>query len=233
MIETLIENKDWYNARKVSADLITTALHGLHYLQTYERLLIRAIVTAAYLGWAAYASLFLFRPLDYVTTPLKPSSIPTLVSAAAFITLTTFWTLFAIQQSPWTFYVYIAFPCYFWQQFMLQAIPAFQHRLRNRPINCLQVVARVGVTIAVLQGMVVCSYPFLLVHYSNSSQAAYTYRFIWSIGFVLIGFVWPFTWPKGNFRKHMPLLVSWSILCLVTAIFPVLSVEKEESLSTM
>jgi GPI ethanolamine phosphate transferase 1 len=232
-IETLIENKNWYNARELSAELITTALNGLHYLQTYERLLIRAIVTAAYLGWAAYASLFLFRPLDYITAPLKPSWSASIVSATAFITLVTFWVLFAIQRSPWSFYVYIAFPCYFWQQFMQQAIPAFQNRLRTRPINYLRVATRVGVTIAVLQGMVVCIHPSSLFCRSNTSQAAYTYRFIWSIGFVLIGFVWPFTWSKGTLRKYIPLSVTWPILSLVTGIFPLLSVEKQESLSTM
>ena len=158
-VENLIEHKDWYHARKLSAELITTTLSGLHYLQTYERRLIRAIVTAAYFGWAAYASLFLFRPLDYVTRLIKPSWTLFVVSVAAYITLAAFWILFAIQKSPWTFYVYIAFPCYFWQQFLLQAIPAFQTRLRNQPVNYFGVSARMGVTIAVLQGMVVCNYP--------------------------------------------------------------------------
>jgi phosphatidylinositol glycan class N len=159
-IEDLIENNDWYNARKLSAELITTGLNGLHYLQTYDRLLIRAIVTAAYLGWAAYASLFLFRPLDYFTGPLKPSPSSYIVSAATYITLTAFWILFAIQRSPWTFYIYIAFPCYFWRQFLLQAIPALQNRLRNGPINYSEVATKGCATVAVLQGMVVCTYLF-------------------------------------------------------------------------
>lgn len=215
-IEKLIEEKNWYEARKLSTELITTALSGLHYLQTYERLLIRVIVTAAYLGWAAYASLFLFRPLDYITGPLKPSWSSSIVSAAAFITLATFFILFAIQQSPWTFYLYIAFPYYFWQQFLRQAIPAFHNhlRVRNRPMNYFKVAMRVGVITVVLQGMV----------------AAYTHRFIWSIGFVLIGFVWPFTWPRESVRRHLSLSAMWSILCLITGIFPLLSVEKQENL---
>jgi phosphatidylinositol glycan class N len=170
-IEELIENKDWYHARKLSAELIATALNGLHYLQTYERLLIRAIVTAAYLGWAAYASLFLFRPLDYITGPPKPSWSLPIVSATVYITLAAFWILFAIQRSPWTFYVYIAFPCYFWQQFLLQAIPAFQIRLRNRSVNYLEVAVRAGVTIAVLQGMVVCL--FLCVFAFSVAQVTF------------------------------------------------------------
>ena len=157
-IEKLVESEEWYGARRLSAELIETGLNGLHYLQTYDRLLIRVIVTTAYVGWAAYASLFLFRPLDYATTPQKPSWSSSVVSTAAYITLAAFWILFTIQRSPWAFYAYIAFPCYFWQQFLLQAIPAFQNRLRSRPINYLEVITRVGLTTAVLQGMVVCNY---------------------------------------------------------------------------
>lgn len=157
-IEKMIEKEDWYEARKLSAELIITALDGLHYLQTYERLLIRAIVTAAYLGWAAYASLFLFRPLDYSTGPPRPSWSLSVVSATAYITLVTFCILFAIQRSPWTFYLYIAFPCYYWQQFLIQTIPAFQTQLRNRPTNYFEVAVIVVATTAVLQGMVVCRY---------------------------------------------------------------------------
>jgi hypothetical protein len=32
--------------------------------------------------------------------------------------------MFTVQKSPFMFYVYIAFPCYFWQQFLVQIIPA-------------------------------------------------------------------------------------------------------------
>jgi phosphatidylinositol glycan class N len=229
----LIEIKDWYNARKLSAELIATGLDGLHYLQTYERLLIRAIVTAAYIGWAAYASLFLFRPLDYITGPLKLSQSSYIVSSATYTTLIAFWILFAIQRSPWTFYVYIAFPCYFWRQFLLQVIPALQNRLPNQPINYLEVATRGCVTFAILQGMVVCTYMFLCVRCFTRLQAAYTHRRIWSIGFLLIGVAWPFTWPKEKRRSHLSLLVTWSTLCIIASIFPLLSVEKQESLPSM
>jgi phosphatidylinositol glycan class N len=44
---------------------------------------------------------------------------------------------------------------------------------------------------------------------------------------------WPFTWPKEKQRRHRLLLATWSTLCLVTSIFPLLSVEKQESLLSM
>lgn len=145
----------------MSADLIKTGLAGLHYLQTYDRLLIRGIVTAAYIGWAAYASLFIFRPLDYATPPLKSSWTHILVNTTSAVTLLSFWILFAIQRSPWSFYVYIAFPCYFWQQFLLQVIPVSQTRT-VWSMNHLRVLMSACMTIGVLHGMVVCHFRVLL-----------------------------------------------------------------------
>ncbi|RDB20194.1 GPI ethanolamine phosphate transferase 1 [Hypsizygus marmoreus] len=216
-IESLIQNKEWYAARQISAELIKTGLAGLHYLQTYERLLIRGIVTAAYVGWAAYASLFIFRPLDYSPGPTRKTWKHIFVDTAAVTTLIGFWILFAIQQSPWTFYLYIAFPCYFWQQFFVQAIPGLWARRETRAVNYLRFLASILMVVCVLQGMVV----------------AYSHRFIWSIGFIVIGVLWPMTWPKDTLSQYWSTAVLWAALCLATSVFPLLSVEKVESLPTI
>ena len=149
----------------MSAELINTALGGLHYLQTYERFLIRGIVTFAYVGWAAYASLFIFRPLDQNRPHRFSSWASFLVSAVALTTLMGFWTLFAVQRSPWTFYLYIAFPCYFWHQVLLQGIPALLNLSGYKKADCSRVLISTIASISVLQGMVVSyvSHPTLLL----------------------------------------------------------------------
>ncbi|KAG6917574.1 hypothetical protein DXG01_002043 [Tephrocybe rancida] len=192
-IERFIETKDWNAARLASAQLIRTGLSGLHYLQTYERLLIRGIVTAAYIGWAAYASLYVFRPLDFAGSQKVSGTV--IVHATAALTLVAFWALFALQHAPSTFYVMV--------------------RLRvTRKWSLWKMLAGVCLTVAILQAMV----------------AAYTHRFIWSIGFALIGVVWPITWPRQKLKQFRLTVVVWAVLCLAAAIFPVLSVEKQESL---
>lgn len=66
------------------------------------------------------------------------------------------------------------------------------------------------------------------------SQVAYTHRNIWSCGFVLIGVIWPLLqWPTSILQNNRPLLSVWIGLCLVTAVFPMLDVNKTESLPTM
>ncbi|KAG6841305.1 hypothetical protein C0991_012475 [Blastosporella zonata] len=211
-IKHLIEAKEWHASRMASAELIKTGLSGLHYLQTYERLLIRGIVTAAYIGWAAYASLYIFRPLDFVVPQEAPGA--KFVHAMAAVILVGFWALFTLQHAPSTFYVYIAFPCYFWHEFLLQAMVG----LRMPPrLNLWKMLLSAMMIVAVLQAMVL----------------AYTYRFIWSIGFVIIGVMWPITWPWQKLKQNIIPAIVWGLLCLVAAVFPLLSVEKQESLPTI
>ncbi|KAG6880001.1 hypothetical protein C0992_008208 [Termitomyces sp. T32_za158] len=208
-IERLNRVKDWRAARLLSAELIQTSLSGLHYLQTYDRFLIRGIVIFAYIGWAAYTTLYIFRPLDFVKAQEVSGTV--IVHAIIAIVLSGFWTLFALQHAPFTFYVYIVFPCYFWHQFFQQAMA----RLYMPPrASYWKFLSRAGMTFMVLQVMVI----------------GYTHRFIWSIGFVLIGVVWPFTWSGETLKKNLTLAAAWGLVCLSAAVFPVLSVEKQESL---
>jgi len=70
--------------------------------------------------------------------------------------------------------------------------------------------------------------------YLTGVQAAYTHRWLWSLGFVLMGVIWPLLWWPSRIRSENPrLLLSWAVMCIVTAKFPLLGVHKTESLSTM
>ncbi|KAJ7664945.1 Phosphatidylinositolglycan class N-domain-containing protein [Mycena rosella] len=208
-IEQAISDERWGAARRLSADLIQDGLEGLRYLQTYERMLIKTMATAAYTGWAAYASLFIFRPLD---THGTASSGRAAITGVASIALAAFWILFAVQRSPWTYYLYIAFPCYFWQQFAVQVLPLL--RTSMHLLGYTRVLLYGGLVIAALQSMV----------------AAYVHRSIWSVGFLLIGTVWPLmSWTKES-RSRLSVPYFWTASCLVTGVFPLLSVDKTESL---
>lgn len=211
MIERLISNGEWHSARQESLNLIQQALLGLHYLQTYDRLLIRIIVTLAYTGWAAYASIYILRPPPAPKSPFK--SYVTLISA---IVLLGSWTFFAIQRSPLTFYIYIVFPCYFWRQFLFQAFPLMKSRLKSRgsQIKYGSLLFLTLSVILVLQGMV----------------AAYTHRSIWSVGFILVGLIWPFAWEDRTRYENWGWRFVWGAVCVITGIFPLLSVDKRESL---
>lgn len=214
-IENHIRTGDWDTARQKSSDLIKLGLTGLHYLQTYQRTLIRAIVVTAYIGWSAFASLFVFRPLDGA---LEAPGKRTAVDVLALLVLASFWTLFLVQREPWTYFLYIAFPCYFWHQFFSHATLSHLLFISSWPTKGFSSLLRgVAVTIS-LWAMV----------------AAYTHRSIWSVGYILIGVFWPaIFWPKDLRSNLGPSAYLWPGLCLLSAIFPLLEVNKSESLLTM
>ncbi|KAJ6520377.1 Phosphatidylinositolglycan class N-domain-containing protein [Mycena sanguinolenta] len=213
-IERAISEEQWRSARELSGDLIKDGLEGLRYLQTYERMLIRGMAIAAYIGWAAYASLFIFRPLHGYSSG-QSSTDRVVVTSLAGIALAAFWILFAIQRSPWTYYLYIAFPCFFWHQFVVQVLPLLQSRTRR--VGYARIVLYGGLIVVVLQSMV----------------AAYVHRSLWSLGFLLIGTVWPLSsWTKES-RSRLSTTYLWTASCLVTGIFPLLSVDKTENVLTI
>ncbi|OAX38080.1 PigN-domain-containing protein [Rhizopogon vinicolor AM-OR11-026] len=213
-IERLIGDGRSFEARQETAELIKVTLQGLRYLETYDRVLIRAIVIVAYLGWAAYSSLSILPPAASSVSANKSA----LVRIAAAATLAIFWALFAAQRAPWTFYVYVTFPCYFWQQFALRGVPILvqQFKSSDRPgsFTC-RALFHLVIVVVVLQCMV----------------AAYTHRSLWSIGFLFMGILWPFAlWPSHVRSQKPKLLLLWMGSCLATGIFPLLSVNKVEDL---
>jgi hypothetical protein len=111
-IERLITSENFQEARHQSHELIKTTLGGLRYLETYDRILIRTIVTFAYTGWIAFSAAFILAPPRPLPASSTPSWIPLLFSLAAIGSC----GLFAIQRLPWTFYIYILFPFFFWQE---------------------------------------------------------------------------------------------------------------------
>lgn len=53
-IEELISISDYKAALKRSEDLRSLALEGLHYFQTYDWLMLMAVITLGYIGWMVY-----------------------------------------------------------------------------------------------------------------------------------------------------------------------------------
>ncbi|EIW74837.1 PigN-domain-containing protein [Coniophora puteana RWD-64-598 SS2] len=238
-IERLVSAGEYTTAREESAKFIKLLLKGVRYLETYvpflispvikpltkdvrndryDRLLIQAIVIAGYFGWAAYASLSIF-PISASSPPRRASrGHHDAVDLLASLTIGLFWGLFALQKAPWTFYVYVAFPCFFWREFLVKGYPRFSSYLSEKKakIGGVRYAKAIGVgivVVGVLQSMV----------------AGYTVREVWSIGYGFLGLVWPLSWAPEKAQKHWKLLCFWVPSCLVVGVFPYLPVDKTES----
>ncbi|KAK7680798.1 hypothetical protein QCA50_016106 [Cerrena zonata] len=211
-IEDLISQRQYDDAREAASRLIKNSLEGLRYLETYDRTLIGAIVVAAYLGWIVYGASAILIP----STNAVAAKRGNIVDILAVSLLVIFWTLFAVQKAKFTLYLYVVFPIYFWRQALNRSIGQLSTLFSG--ISYVDLIVKGIVVITTLEGMVL----------------AYTHRSIWSVGFVVMGLVWPSVfWPKEVRSQHLQLLGAWSLTCLGTAIFPLLDVNKQESVPTL
>ena len=113
--------------------------------------MIRGIVIAAYLGWIAFGAVSILIP---ATPKASTSAFPVHVAATAV--LGGFWALFAKQRSPWSFYVYIIFPCYFWDQVFARAsMPLLNYLKQGSMGSVAGYIVRGALVVAALQSMVV------------------------------------------------------------------------------
>ncbi|KAL0568010.1 Glycosyl phosphatidyl inositol anchor synthesis [Marasmius crinis-equi] len=216
-IERHIAAGNDYLARMGALELINRGLEGLRYLETYQRTLIRAIVAAAYTGWAAYAALYVFRPLE--TNPQSKAQQANFASAVhymSFFVFSVFCAMFALEEAPWTYYLYTAFPCYFWDQAISQASTVMTRGHIGDNVKWLLI--RASLVVVVLVTMVY----------------GYTHRSIWSVGLVFVGFIWPrATWSQATKDRLGVKYLLWTVSCLLTAVFPLLNVNKEENIAVI
>lgn len=113
-IRTLIEEGRCEEAIEESAVLIKVGLEGLRYLQTYDWLFLRALVTIGYLGWIAYA-LITVLDLHVLHGRNKPSRTTAGVAAFSSV-LVALYASFIMSKSPISYYAYAVFPVVFWEE---------------------------------------------------------------------------------------------------------------------
>ena len=113
-IRTEIEAGNYEHAIQLSSKLLHLGLDGLRYLQTYDWLFLRVLVTLGYLGWIAYA---LTTVIDlhvlHSVSEAKRTFFSSVLFSSLFIALYS--VLFA-QKAPWTYYAYGFFPLFFWEE---------------------------------------------------------------------------------------------------------------------
>lgn len=101
-------------AIKETTALIKIGLEGLRYLQTYDWLFLRALITVGYLGWIAFA---LTTVIDlhvlHGKTETSRTTLGTIVFSSILVLL---YSSFIVSKSPITYYAYAIFPVGFWEE---------------------------------------------------------------------------------------------------------------------
>lgn len=112
-IEAMIGQEQYDQAINMSQELLRLGLDGLRYLQTYDWLFLRVLVTIGYVGWIAFA---LTTVIDLHVLQGNTQTSRTFLTSAVFGALVTcFFSFLLIRKAPITFYAYGVFPLMFWE----------------------------------------------------------------------------------------------------------------------
>lgn len=211
------ESKVVADAIELAEELMKLTLEGMIYLQTYNWTLIRSIVVLGFLGWIGYAlNIFLKLFIIPLNAKINPGSTQPAVLAGIFGTAgAVLFYILHYQASPFNYYMYTAFPLYFWYTiFNERAMMAlgFEHLLYGISLSTQAVVA--------------------LTFLGMYEGIAYGFfeRYMFSILFFAIG-LYPVFIQGSRGRKVSTLHKSlWLWSCLGMCIFTNLDPIKKESL---
>ncbi|QMW47130.1 hypothetical protein G4B11_010609 [Aspergillus flavus] len=215
-IKTLISNKSYDASIQLSSELLLTALEGLRYLQTYDWLFLRTIVSLGYLGWIAYA---LTTVIDLHVLHGKSESNRTTFSIMFFSSiLVALFSVLLYQGSSWRYYLYALFPIFFWEEVFArrkallagrEILLGHVHSVSGYFAFAIQLLLYVGVLEALVQ--------------------SYFHREIFTVCFILGGF-WPITYGTKFLGQHKLLSASWALGCFLMSIFTLLPANKVEDM---
>jgi phosphatidylinositol glycan class N len=215
-IESLIAQGHHNLAIQKSEELMTLGLQGLRYLQTYNWLFLRSLITLGFLGWIGYAIISFLHLFVIESDP--PASHKVIIRSAMLLILAILCGILQHQQSPLHYYLYAIFPAFFWDQVLENAAILNQgmrllvqrspstHKTQAAVIS---MILGIGVMEAIVYG--------------------YFHREIFSLCFG-IAVMWPWI-QDAKIAANSPWLSSlWALLSISLASFTVLPVIKQESL---
>ncbi|GKZ83925.1 glycosyl phosphatidyl inositol anchor synthesis [Aspergillus niger] len=218
-IKAKITSGSYDESIAMSSTLLANALEGLRYLQTYDWLFLRTIVTLGYLGWIAYA---LTTVIDLHVLHGTSDSNRTAFSTSFFSSiLVALFSVFFVQHSSWRYYLYGFFPVFFWEEVFARRkallagrdiLIGHVHSASGYVAFGFQLVAFVGVLEALVQ--------------------SYFHREIFTVCFVL-GAFWPLCYGLGFVKKHTLLSFTWLVGCLLMSTFTLLPANKVEEIDTI
>lgn len=213
-MERLLEEERYEEAILQAEELMTLGLTGLKYLQRYNWLLLRSLVTLGFLGWIAFAfTSFLWL---FLASPEAKNVTKRWVTPLFMASFSGLCGLLNFQKSPWHYYLYAFFPTFFWAQVFrnLETLKDGTRKLlggRTWP-SVAQMVGIFG-GIVVVEGIV----------------QGYFDREIFSAFLVAVYAPWPFFSDWRVAIKKWPTTALWIVSCASLSFFTMMPVVKKES----
>ncbi|GJC94727.1 GPI ethanolamine phosphate transferase 1 [Colletotrichum higginsianum] len=216
-IRTLIDGGSFEEAIEETATLIKTALEGLRYLQTYDWLFLRALITIGYLGWTAFAltTVVDLHILQGTTQPQRSTGGTIVFSSILAALLTSF----IASRSPLTYYAYAFFPVFFWEEVYARR----ESLVRGRKALFGHIGSGNDLLSLVLGAVV-------YVGIVESLAVGYIHREVLTVLF-WIGALYPLAHGLSFLQKHPVLTTTWFVSCAVMGIFTLLPANKVENIT--
>lgn len=216
-IRDLIAAGSHEEAIEETAVLIKSGLEGMRYLQTYDWLFLRAVITVGYLGWMAFA---LTTVIDLHVLQGSTQAQRSLTSVASFSSvLVVLYATFIASHSPITYYAYAFFPVFFWEEVFAR---------RHSVIKGRQALFGHVQSGPKMANLILGSISYLGI--IESLALGYIHREILTVLFC-VGALYPAVLGILFLQNHAVLSATWSASCLVMSTFTLLPAMKTENVT--
>lgn len=216
-IRRLIDAGEYERSIVHSQELMQVGIQGLRYLQTYDWLFLRALITIGYLGWISFA---LTTVIDlHVLHGTAQTSRSTTSMAFFSSILVAMYASFILSHSPPTYYAYALFPVAFWEEVYARrkALKAGSKKLFGHVKSAKGWVGVAASTIAT-------------VAFIEALALGYTHREVFSLLYIAAA-AWPLLYGKQFIQENRLLLATWFAACVAMSSFTTLPVVKVEDVN--
>lgn len=218
-IEDTIAQGHFQDSITMSKGLLRDALQGLRYLQTYDWLFLRVLITFGYLGWVAYAfTTAIDVHVLHGGSPVERSAVSMVAFSSILVLL---YSSFIISESPITYYAYAFFPVFFWEEVfarrtgLLSGLKVLFGGIRGKAAQSAFALEAL-IFITTLEGLV----------------QSYFHRIIFT-GLYILGAFWPLSYGTDFVLTNLSIVLPWMAGCLTLSTFTLLPVIKIENANTI
>ncbi|PSN69274.1 PigN-domain-containing protein [Corynespora cassiicola Philippines] len=216
-IQESIDKGNAEDAIRQSKELIQLGLQGLRYLQTYDWMFLRTLVTAGYIGWIVFA---ISTVIDLHVLHGESETLRSMPSMAVFSSaLVVLYSALFMQEAPLIYYAYAFFPVMFWEEVWARR-PALT---KGCTVLFSQVSSRVDMVKLALSTLGFFGLLEALVQ-------SYFHREIFSVCY-LIAASWPAFYGSEFMKKNLPSACLWIVSCLAMSVFTLLPANKSDNIT--
>ncbi|KAL8951079.1 MAG: hypothetical protein Q9222_002919 [Ikaeria aurantiellina] len=218
-IRQTIDHGQFKQAIVGSQELLHIGLEGMRYLQTYDWLFLRMLITTGYLGWIAFA---LTTVIDLHVLQNRGEHVRNTATSATFgIALTGLLLTLGLRKAPMTYYLYAVFPVAFWEEVFQRksaVILGVKHLISNVPKadRTMSLIMKAIAFVGVLEALVL----------------SYFHRSVYTFCFIIAAF-WPAIYGRKFISNNRILIATWFVACQSMSLFTILPVIKIENINVI